>query len=218
LPQPGEIIAGKYLVTGLIGRGGMGAVYVVEHRVTRKRLAVKCLLPEHSEQPELVERFLREAQAAGRIQHRYVVDVFDVGQDDGLLYIVMELIDGKQLGDVLRDARLPAEDLLLFSAHHSVVDFAALGSIARDLATLWRGGSLAPAAAESGYPAWVRFQRELVAGPAGERLRAFWRERLAAGVPDLDLPADRPRPPAQTFRGTVATAALPPARPSRRAR
>jgi eukaryotic-like serine/threonine-protein kinase len=135
LPQPGEIIAGKYLVTGLIGRGGMGAVYVVEHRVTRKRLAVKCLLPEHSEQPELVERFLREAQAAGRIQHRYVVDVFDVGQDDGLLYIVMELIDGKQLGDVLRDARLPAEDLLLVlsRAMEGVAAAHAQGIVHRDL-------------------------------------------------------------------------------------
>src|SRR5689334_10999911 len=93
LPQPGEIIADKYLVTGLIGRGGMGAVYVVEHRVTGKRLAVKTLLPEHTENPDLVERFLREAQAAGRIQNRYVVDVFDVGRDGELLYIVMELLD-----------------------------------------------------------------------------------------------------------------------------
>ncbi|HEX6243246.1 MAG TPA: serine/threonine-protein kinase [Polyangiales bacterium] len=135
LPQPGEIIAEKYLVTGLIGRGGMGAVYVVEHRVTHKRLAVKCLLPEHSEQPELVERFLREAQAAGRIQHRYVVDVFDVGQDDGLLYIVMELIDGRQLGDVLRDTRLPAEDVLviLMRAMEGVAAAHALGIVHRDL-------------------------------------------------------------------------------------
>src|SRR5690349_404949 len=135
LPQPGEIIAEKYLVTGLIGRGGMGAVYVVEHRVTHKRLAVKCLLPEHSEQPELVERFLREAQAAGRIQHRYVVDVFDVGQDQGLLYIVMELIDGRQLGDVLRDTSLPAEDVLviLMRAMEGVSAAHALGIVHRDL-------------------------------------------------------------------------------------
>jgi serine/threonine protein kinase len=135
LPQPGEIIAEKYLVTGLIGRGGMGAVYLVEHRVTGKRLAVKCLLPEHSEQPELVERFLREAQAAGRIQHRYVVDVFDVGQDNGLLYIVMELIDGKQLGDVLRESRLPAEDVLLVlsRAMEGVAAAHAQGIVHRDL-------------------------------------------------------------------------------------
>jgi serine/threonine protein kinase len=135
LPQPGEIIADKYLVTGQIGRGGMGAVYVVEHRVTGKRLAVKCLLPEHSEHPDLVERFLREAQAAGRIQHRYVVDVFDVGRDGELLYIVMELLDGKQLGDLLRDVTLPVEDVLviLVRAMEGVAAAHAEGIVHRDL-------------------------------------------------------------------------------------
>jgi serine/threonine-protein kinase len=135
LPQPGEIIAEKYLVTGLIGRGGMGAVYVVEHRITGKRLAVKCLLPEHTEHPDLVERFLREAQAAGRIQHRYVVDVFDVGQDGELLYIVMELIDGKQLNDVLRESPLPAEEVLvvLLRAMEGVAAAHAEGIVHRDL-------------------------------------------------------------------------------------
>jgi serine/threonine protein kinase len=135
LPQPGEIIADKYLVTGLIGRGGMGAVYVVEHRVTGKRLAVKCLLPEHSEHPDLVERFLREAQAAGRIEHRYVVDVFDVGRDGELLYIVMELLDGKQLGEILRDTTLPIEDVLviLVRAMEGVAAAHAEGIVHRDL-------------------------------------------------------------------------------------
>ena len=103
-----------------------------------------------------------------------------------------------------------AEDLLLFAAHHSAVDFASLGTVARDLGTLLLGGALGPAAPESGYPAWVRHQRERLAGPAGERLRAFWRERLSAGLPDLDLPADRPRPPAQSFEGTVAATAIAP--------
>ena len=135
LPEPGEIIAEKYLVTGLIGRGGMGAVYVVEHRVTGKRLAVKCLLPEHSEQPELVERFLREAQAAGRIQHRNVVDVFDVGKDGELLYIVMELLDGKQLADLMRDQARPLDDMLaiLVQAMDGVAAAHAHGIVHRDL-------------------------------------------------------------------------------------
>ena len=75
LPKTGEIIAEKYLVTGLIGRGGMGAVYVVEHRLTGKKLAVKCLVPEHSEHPELVERFLREASAADCVNTPTVVSV-----------------------------------------------------------------------------------------------------------------------------------------------
>jgi serine/threonine-protein kinase len=135
LPELGETIASKYLVTGTLGRGGMGAVYVVEHRLTGKRLAVKCLLPEHLEHPELVERFLREAQAAGRIQHRYVVDVFDVGRDGELLYIVMELLEGKTLSDLLRDATLPLEDILtiLLRAMEGVAAAHATGIVHRDL-------------------------------------------------------------------------------------
>jgi serine/threonine protein kinase len=135
LPELGETIASKYLVTGTLGRGGMGAVYVVEHRLTGKRLAVKCLLPEHLEHPELVERFLREAQAAGRIQHRYVVDVFDVGRDGELLYIVMELLEGKTLADLLRDASLPLEDILtiLLRAMEGVAAAHATGIVHRDL-------------------------------------------------------------------------------------
>jgi serine/threonine protein kinase len=135
LPELGETIASKYLVTGLLGRGGMGAVYVVEHRLTGKRLAVKCLLPEHLEHPELVERFLREAQAAGRIQHRYVVDVFDVGRDGELLYIVMELLEGKPLADLLRDATLPLEDILtiLLRSMEGVAAAHAQGIVHRDL-------------------------------------------------------------------------------------
>ena len=112
LPQPGAIVAQKYVISRLLGRGGMGAVYVVEHRLTGKRLALKCLLPEHLEQPEFIERFLREAQAAGRIQHRNVVDVFDVGQDGDLIYIVMELLEGKPLGDLLRENKLDLEEVL----------------------------------------------------------------------------------------------------------
>ena len=116
LPQPGAIVAQKYVISRLLGRGGMGAVYVVEHRLTGKRLALKCLLPEHLEQPEFIERFLREAQAAGRIQHRNVVDVFDVGQDGDLIYIVMELLEGKPLGDLLRDNKLDLEEVLQIMA------------------------------------------------------------------------------------------------------
>ncbi|HEV7671238.1 MAG TPA: non-ribosomal peptide synthase/polyketide synthase [Thermoanaerobaculia bacterium] len=99
---------------------------------------------------------------------------------------------------------------LLFAAHHSVVDFTSLGTIARDLASLWAGGVLAAPAPGGDYVSWLHWQRDRLAGPAGERLRAFWRERLGAGVPDLDLPADRPRPPAQSFSGAVASGVLPP--------
>ena len=135
LPQPGDVVAGKYVITRLLGRGGMGAVYVVEHRITGKKLALKCLLPEHVEHPEFVERFLREAQAAGRIEHRNVVDVFDVGQERELIYIVMELLDGKPLSELLRAGQLSLEETLqiLLRAMEGVAAAHAVGIVHRDL-------------------------------------------------------------------------------------
>ncbi|MDB4991119.1 MAG: serine/threonine protein kinase [Myxococcaceae bacterium] len=135
LPQPGDVVAGKYVIARLLGRGGMGAVYVVEHRITGKKLALKCLLPEHVEQPEFVERFLREAQAAGRIEHRNVVDVFDVGQEGELIYIVMELLDGKPLSELLRAGQLSLEETLqiLLRAMEGVTAAHAVGIVHRDL-------------------------------------------------------------------------------------
>jgi serine/threonine-protein kinase len=135
LMQPGSVVADKYVISRLIGRGGMGAVYVVEHRVTGKKLALKCLLPEHLEHPEFVERFLREAQAAGRIEHRNVVDVFDVGRDGELIYIVMELLDGKPLAELLRAGQLSLEETLqiMLRAMEGVAAAHAVGIVHRDL-------------------------------------------------------------------------------------
>ena len=135
LPQAGDVVAGKYVIARLLGRGGMGAVYVVEHKITGKKLALKCLLPEHVEHPEFVERFLREAQAAGRIEHRNVVDVFDVGQDQELIYIVMELLDGKPLSELLRAGQLSLEETLqiILRAMDGVVAAHAVGIVHRDL-------------------------------------------------------------------------------------
>jgi eukaryotic-like serine/threonine-protein kinase len=135
LPQPGAIVAEKYVISRLLGRGGMGAVYVVEHRITGKKLALKCLLPEHVEHPEFVERFLREAQAAGRIEHRNVVDVFDVGRDGELIFIVMELLNGKPLSELLRAGQLSLEETLqiLLRAMDGVAAAHAVGIVHRDL-------------------------------------------------------------------------------------
>jgi eukaryotic-like serine/threonine-protein kinase len=110
---PGFVIAGKYVVERALGRGGMGAVYVVSHANTGKRLALKVLLPEFVHNADIVGRFLREAQVMGRLQHRHVVDVFDVGRDGDVLFIVMELLDGKPLSDLLHDETLTLEEALV---------------------------------------------------------------------------------------------------------
>ncbi len=135
LPELGDVVADKYVIESLLGRGGMGVVYVVTHRTTGKHLALKCLLPEYVGQPELVERFLREAQAAGRIEHRHVVDVFDAGRDGSVLYIVMALLEGKSLTALLQDDTLTLEETLgiLVRAMDGVAAAHTHGIVHRDL-------------------------------------------------------------------------------------
>ncbi|MFT3928013.1 MAG: protein kinase [Myxococcales bacterium] len=135
LPEPSHVIADKYVVERSLGQGGMGAVYLVSHRVTGKKLALKCLLPQYLEYPELVERFLREAQAAGRIQHRHVVDVFDVGRDGQVLYIVMPYLEGKPLSALLREKAVELDEILalVLRAMEGVAAAHAQGIVHRDL-------------------------------------------------------------------------------------
>ncbi len=106
------------------------------------------------------------------------------------------------------------ETVLLLAVHHMVADFASLAVMAREFSVLYRQETGGPAAVLEPpvlrYGDYVRWQEELLAGPRGERLWSYWRERLEE-VRDLDLPVDHPRPPVQTYRGGVRTLALPPA-------
>ena len=79
LPRIGDVVAGKYRVEDVIGRGGMGAVFRVTHAVTGKSFAVKWLLPQFHAGQEMAQRFIREAQVAGRVDHPNVVEVLDAG-------------------------------------------------------------------------------------------------------------------------------------------
>jgi amino acid adenylation domain-containing protein len=99
-------------------------------------------------------------------------------------------------------------ETLLLVVHHIVADFASLAVVARELAALYRGEELAPPPPLR-YADFVLWQAEALAGARGERLLTYWRRRLD-GVRDLDLPADHPRPPVQTWRGDARAATLPP--------
>jgi serine/threonine-protein kinase len=107
--EPGTVVAGRYRVLGLIGVGGMGAVYRAEHVHMRKVVALKLLLPEFLRVEEVVQRFEREAIAAGRIEHPNVVAASDFGKlDDGSFYLVLEYVDGTSLRALLAQGALPA--------------------------------------------------------------------------------------------------------------
>jgi len=102
-PLVGQVLAGSYEVTRVLGEGGMGRVYEARHtRLSGKRFAVKLLHPDLARQPDVVTRFQREAEAASGISHANVVGVHDVNSTpDGQPYIVAELLQGEELGEYL---------------------------------------------------------------------------------------------------------------------
>ena len=116
------LIQGRYRLHELIGRGGMGEVWRALDESLGRRVAVKCLKPAggsgHSGDAGftriLQERFRREARVAASLQHRGITVVHDFGEHDGLLFLVMELLNGRNLLQVLDDARrhpLPVPDI-----------------------------------------------------------------------------------------------------------
>jgi serine/threonine protein kinase len=108
----GQVLDGKYRLERLLGQGGMGAVYLATHLGTERYVALKLITPQFMRNEEFVERFKREARAAGRLRHPNVVDVTDFGFSgagkDRVAYLVMEYLDGCTLSDVLvEEERLP---------------------------------------------------------------------------------------------------------------
>jgi serine/threonine protein kinase len=90
---------GNYRVLAQIGQGGMGAVYLAEHKEIGRRVAVKVILPELSSRPEVLARFFNEARATAQLRHPALVDVFDYGRNaDGSAYIMMDYLEGDSLG------------------------------------------------------------------------------------------------------------------------
>jgi eukaryotic-like serine/threonine-protein kinase len=135
MPKVGDVIAGKYQIEQLIGVGGMGAVFAANHKFTGKRVALKWMLPELARDNDAVQRFMREAHAAGRINHPNVVDVYDVGQHDSSYFLVMEHLSGETLTAALARRDMSPADLLdlLIPAMRGVGSAHRQGVVHRDL-------------------------------------------------------------------------------------
>ena len=101
-PLIGVVVAERYKIVEALGRGGMGAVYKVEHVRIGKLLAMKLLTGELSRNPDVVRRFKLEALTVSKLSSPSTVQVFDFGAAEGLTYLVMELVAGEDLGRTLR--------------------------------------------------------------------------------------------------------------------
>ena len=103
--QPGALFGERYRIERVLKAGGMGAVYVAEHVKTRRKLALKLMHPEIVADQELREKFTQEAQVAALIDSPNIVEVLDAGVDEatGIPFIAMELLTGKELGQLLQE-------------------------------------------------------------------------------------------------------------------
>ena len=114
---PGVTVDQKYRIDRMLGKGGMGEVYLATHLGTTRTVAVKVINPEYASVDEFIARFRREAAAAGRLRHPNIINVTDFGVADiagiQLPYLVMEYLDGHTLGDYLKQhGRMPLDQVL----------------------------------------------------------------------------------------------------------
>jgi predicted Ser/Thr protein kinase len=102
-PDVGDVLGG-YTLESVLGRGGMGTVYLATHERLGRRVALKIIAPELAHDDDFRVRFLREAKLAASLDHPHVIPVYDAGEIDGVLFIAMRYVRGSTLQQILRDA------------------------------------------------------------------------------------------------------------------
>ncbi|HEY6459038.1 MAG TPA: serine/threonine-protein kinase [Polyangiaceae bacterium] len=137
IPRAGDLIAGKYVVDGKCGRGGLAVVLSATHPQLDQRVAIKMLLPQWADNPAVIERFLREGRAATHVKSEHVVRVFDVGRlDGGAPYLVLEYLEGCTLEEILvRNGPVPVPTAVewLLQAAEAIGEAHTYGIVHRDL-------------------------------------------------------------------------------------
>ncbi|MGB9724682.1 MAG: protein kinase domain-containing protein, partial [Chloroflexia bacterium] len=93
---------GRYIIQAERGRGGMAVVFLAWDRILERPMALKVLHPQLTADPQLVERFLREALTTARLQHPHIVHIYDAGRENHWYYLAMEYLDGETLLERLR--------------------------------------------------------------------------------------------------------------------
>ena len=108
-----RILNERYALDENVGEGGMAVTYRARDLLLRRTVAIKLMREQFTTDPQFVERFRREAQAAARLSHEHIANVYDTGSADGTHYIVMEFVEGTDLKQRLRrDGALPVLSVL----------------------------------------------------------------------------------------------------------
>lgn len=141
---------GQYQIVERIGTGGMGVVYQAFQPSLERFVAIKVLNPGYAQEASVLDRFRREARAIARLEHRNILPIYDFGEHDGLLFIVMRFVTGGSLRDRLQEG-MPVEQTNIGSTIES--------------------GEVTPSCGGSGASVWFRFtpasSGQLVASAAG---------------------------------------------------
>jgi serine/threonine-protein kinase len=198
----GQVLDGKYQLTTMLGKGGMGTVYRGKHVVIGKQVAVKFLHAEFAGSEEVVKRFYREAQAAAAIGHEGIIDVMDVGiAPSGEPFLVMEFLEGESLSDLLVRAGpldVSATAGIMEPALKALHAAHAKGIVHRDL----KPENIFLAQREGGSPRVKLIDfgiSKITEGPGGEKLTqtgsvmgtpAYMSPEQAKGSTELDHRAD----------------------------
>lgn len=110
--HPGFVLGNRYLLSERLASGGMGTVWAATDGVLQRRVAVKVMRPDADHEEVFARRFKDEALHCATLAHTNIVTVFDYGENDGLAYLVMELVDGKPLSVILRErGPLPSQEV-----------------------------------------------------------------------------------------------------------
>jgi len=136
-PEVGDVVGAKYRVEAILGEGGMGIVARATHLQLDEPVALKFLRPDLARNADIVARFAREAKASARVKSEHIARVYDVGmRDDGVPYMVMELLQGTDLGTMVsREGPLPLEDAVdyIVQACEALAQAHASGIVHRDI-------------------------------------------------------------------------------------
>ena len=98
----GDLIDNRYKIIKSIGEGGMANVYLAYDTILEREVAVKLLRGDLSDDEKFIRRFQREANSASSLRHPNIVEMYDVGEDNGKYFIVMEYVDGKTLKSLIK--------------------------------------------------------------------------------------------------------------------